>query len=315
MSFLSGSGASGSGNATVTVPASSGANARIGIFCVPFECTTAPTSITATLNGISLTLVNSTVSSTGVEGVYVFYANEATLVSIGTGSQVFASTVTGGTGLQGFQKMWAFFDGRSQSAPTSAVFNNTGTPITGSVTAAGTGADIVGAVGLNNAGVTTAGTGYTSVYIAADGGGDAQAGLEYQANVAAGSTTVAFGNTASPQWGMVAVSLEAGSSGQVLTAGSGSFALTGEVQTNNVSMAAGFGSFSMTGETAILTATGNSLMIAATGSFVISGAPSNSAFLVPASNGTYTMSGQSINLIGPPVAGAKGSLLLLGIGN
>lgn len=222
MAFNSGSGASGFSSVSITVPAGSN---RQGVFFVTYECTTAPSSISATLGGTALAFQNKTESSAGVEGCAAFLANEATLTTIGTGAKTFTASFTGGTGLQGIQTEWGFFTGRSQSAPVVSVNNGTSPPATASATAIGSNADIVASAGLNNAGTTTPGSGWTSIYNAVDGGGDAQACAIYQAGVAAGGYTPTVNNTGAPQWGMVALVLEA-SGGGGSTVGS-RLALTG----------------------------------------------------------------------------------------
>lgn len=206
MAFISGSGASGFSGVSITVPAGS---SRMGIVFVTYECTTAPTSISGTLGGTSLTSLGKIESSAGVEGCTAFLANEATLTTIGTGAKSFTASFTGGSGLQGLQTQWLFFSGRSQSAPVATTGNGTTPPATASATAVGSNADITASAGLNNAGTTTPGSGWTSVYNSADGGGDAQACAIYQAGVSSGGYTPTVNNNGSPQWGMMAVVLEA----------------------------------------------------------------------------------------------------------
>jgi len=218
MAFVSGTGLNTLTSATVTIPA--GTN-RMGIIAIPFECTTIPSPITATLGGTSLGTATVATSSVGIEGVVLFVANDSLLTTIGTGSKSLSVSMTGGSGIQGRQSVYAFFSGRSQSAPVITTNNNTTPPMTVSCTAVGSSVDIVAVCGLNNAGTTTAGSGWTAFYNAADSGGDAQGCGIYQEAVAAGSYTPTVNNTGTPQWGMVGVVFEAFSAGPsiaVLTA-------------------------------------------------------------------------------------------------
>lgn len=206
MAFISGNGVNTTTSATITVPAGS---SRMAVIAVPFECTTLPSPVTATLNGISLGTPTIVSSSVGVEVVALFVANDALLTTIGTGSQSFAVSMTGGSGIQGRQVVFAFFSGRSQSAPVITTNNNTAPPITVSSTAVGSNVDICAVCDLNNAGTTTAGSTWTAFYNAADSGADAQAIGIYQAGVASGGYTPTVNSTGSPQWAMAAVVFEA----------------------------------------------------------------------------------------------------------
>lgn len=234
MSFLSGNGASSFSGVAVTVPASSGANQRIAVLSFSIEYSVVPTSVVGNLSGTSLRAGTSSASTSGIEAIYGFYLNEADLIAIGTGAKSLTFTVTGGGGNQGRQSQWAFFDGRSQSAPvwTTNFGNATSTSASVNVTAAANGADIYGAACADSGGIIIPSAGFTATYNALDGGSDAAAVAMYQPNVIAGSYAPGYTNTLGPSWAFFGVSLEAAAvAGATITPPAGSDILAGVVPT------------------------------------------------------------------------------------
>jgi hypothetical protein len=225
----SGNGAAASSGTAVTVP--SGTN-RLGLFALSFEYDSAPTSVTATLGGEALTALDSGVSTAGggtEQVVYAFYADEALLTTIGTGSKTLSFSVTGGSGHQGFSSLWEFIVDAAQSAPASAdagSSSNTDTP-TVTINPAAASAVAVAFVGHNAAAATaTAGSGYTIDYDAGSSGGDARGVMQHDDNPATGSQACSMTLSSSTRWAIVAVVVEAAASGGA-TATSGRKTLLG----------------------------------------------------------------------------------------
>ncbi len=110
--------------AAFNVTISSGTN-RIGVLFVDLEYTTAPTSVTATVGGVSMTSAGTAQGSTtglGTEGIcYAFYILDANFPATGTQSVNIA--ITGGTGIYVYQA-WAQHDERNQVAPKFATKGN-----------------------------------------------------------------------------------------------------------------------------------------------------------------------------------------------
>ncbi len=98
---------------------------RIGVLFVDLEYATAPTSVTATVGGVSMISAGTAEGSTtglGTEGIcYAFYILDASFPAVGTRSV--AITITGGTGIYVYQA-WAQHDGRNQVAPKFATKGN-----------------------------------------------------------------------------------------------------------------------------------------------------------------------------------------------
>lgn len=106
-----------------TVPA--GTN-RKAILSVGFSCNNGatPSSVTATLGGVSFTAVTgSPVTTDGLGGGnaqnnYSFFMDDASLPA--TGSQSLVVTITGGTGVEGYRIALAIHSGCAQGQPTYA---------------------------------------------------------------------------------------------------------------------------------------------------------------------------------------------------
>ena len=196
--------------ATPTVP---GGSNRIGLFSLSFEFTAAPTSVTATLDGETLTPIASSASgdSGGFEQAeYTFYADEALLATIGTGAKALVFSITGGAGHQGFSSKSQFIVDAAQSAPVGTTGGATGGgTASATVNPAGANAVVVAFVSSNNAGGTsTAGSGYTLDYDAASAGGDGRGITQHQDDPATGSQACDLTLPSSTRWAMVAVVVE-----------------------------------------------------------------------------------------------------------
>lgn len=174
-----------------TVP--SGTN-RYGVLLVQEEYATAPTSITATIGGNSLTAVSgSPFPASAASGLWAFYILDANLPA--TGAQTVAITVTGGSGLQGRMSAMVIHSGAIQSAPT----------VTSTINQAGVATISIGPFNYTDGSMAQAGimtgagnqtstesAGWTEAYDQADTFGDTAGAGATRVYSGSGSDTVVF---------------------------------------------------------------------------------------------------------------------------
>lgn len=145
-----------------------------------------------------------------------------------------------------------------------------------------------------------AGTGYTSGIGGWDGGSGNLLLTESQRTTGTSATAATFTDT--------------------VNGGTRRYLTVATVYTESVTgstLNASFGTYSLAGQSATLTQSGpgDQTLLAAPGVYTLLGATSQVDTSITAQTGIFTIAGQNQNLIGPAVAGAKGSLLLLGVGN
>lgn len=182
--LLAESGANGN-NQSFTVSAGT---SRRGIAAFSLEYNSIPT-VSATLGGVSLTLIDTAVSNGGAgqeNAVFVFDIKETDFASIGTGAKVLAFTVTGGSGNQGGQSFFSHVDDADQGA----LVVTKASAGTVNVNPAAGSAYVVAISNINHTGVTATASspsGAAIFFDQADGGGDLRAAGLSAASVAAGS--------------------------------------------------------------------------------------------------------------------------------
>lgn len=253
MAFNSG-GRIPSGSGTLTVPTLTNGN---GCFTVTQEFSTPPTSIGLTINGVSLGAPTASAPN-GTEGSWTFWCNQATITSIGTGTQTATASLSGGTGTQGEQIVWSFYSGRAQTAPTGTdILTATGSSATpAQAYNPGTaGADVYVGYGSNSFSTCTVGAPFTLISAGNDGGGDAGAAGAYLANASTGSATCTFTSSNTSPWGTTGLILEAVASGTAytLTAVQGSYSVVGSIAYIDNAIGLNQGSYTITGNNATLT--------------------------------------------------------------
>lgn len=186
-SLLGQSGATGLSNAFTIV---SGSNRR-GVAVLSTEYNSAGT-VTASMGGVSLTLVATAVSAAGggtEQAVYVFDITEADFATMGNGSKTLTFSVVGGS-YQGHHSLFSHWSDAGADALSVATAGSTvsSTSATVNVSPAAGSAAVVGLCAHNNAATSsTAGSGYTLFYDAGDGGGDSRGVAQFNASASAGS--------------------------------------------------------------------------------------------------------------------------------
>lgn len=160
------------------------------------EYSTAPTTVTATLGGNSLTAATgspATVQPGGTgNAVWAFYLLEANFPANGT--QALVVSVTGGADLQGTLVGWTFLGGASQSAPSYSELNESGgTDMSIGSFSVTSGGAAVAALTEGGSGATyTESANWVEVWDTDAAGGDAYGAGAYRLYVADGSDTVVF---------------------------------------------------------------------------------------------------------------------------
>lgn len=188
-------------NFNVTIPSGTDRAATL-LVGLEFD-TTPPTSVTATVGGVSMTSAGTAQPSTVASGgydciVYAFYLLDAAFPA--TGTQAVAVTITGGTSVQGHRRAFNVSDALTQSAPQHASVGNASASTTLAMGPLNTENGSLGMAAVQNtvSGTTfTVGGAWTERWDAADAAGDAsQAGADV-AHSASGTDTVTFTASAS----------------------------------------------------------------------------------------------------------------------
>lgn len=190
----------------------SAGTSRMAIASYHLESSTVPTSVSATLGGTAITALGSIDSSSGIESTYVFFINEATLTTIGTGAKTLVFTETGGAGFQGKSSGLIQYDGAAQTTPLfNTNFSAGDSSPSAAVTFLAAGGAIAGFLTQNNIGVTTAdnGSGVTIDYDAASGTADNRAVVCHKLGASSGSQSVSLTIGASTQYALLVVGVEA----------------------------------------------------------------------------------------------------------